>query len=164
MSKAKLADLLEGLQRQAKRPLPSVVGSIPTSSHRTAPRPVAALNSSRRFAKWKTFLRLRLDTPLVALCQRIWREIDADNCVGWAAQMSFYFVAALFPFFIFLAALVGFLPFSGFWHDFLVWTTHYLPGGARRLVLSEVLGLTQGRVSFSSLECWAPPGPLPRES
>ena len=151
MSKAKLADLLDGWRHQAGRPLSGLVGSVPTSSYHPAPREVAALDSSQRFARWKAFLGLRLDTPLVALCQRIWRETDADNCVGWAAQMSFYFVAALFPFFIFLAALVGFLPFSGFWHAFVVWTTHYLPRGARRLVLSEVLGLTQGRVSFLSI-------------
>ena len=109
----------------------------------------AALDSSLRFGK--AFLCLKRGTPVVALCKRVWREIDTDNCVGWAAQMPFYFVAALFPFFIFLAALVGFLPFSGFWHGFLVWTTHYLPRGARGLVLSEVLGLTQGRVSFLSI-------------
>ena len=87
----------------------------------------------------------------MALGRRISRKINADNCMGWAAQMSFYFVASLFPFFIFLAALVGFLPFSGVWHSFVIWTIHYLPQESRYLVLSEVMGLTQGRVSFLSI-------------
>jgi membrane protein len=152
VSNAKLAHLLAEWRHQAERPLPDVVGSDPPRSHRTAPRHAPTLDShTPRFARWKAFPRLRLDSRFVELCRRIWQEIDSDNCAGWAAQMSFYFVAALFPFFIFLAALVGFLPFSGFWHAFVAWTTHYLPRAARRFVMSEVLGLTQGRVSFLSI-------------
>jgi len=150
LSNAKLPDLLEEWRHRALKP--GLVGPVATSSHSPDPRHATASNAcTRQFAKYKEFLGPKLDTPFIALCRRIWREIDADNCLGWAAQMSFYFVAALFPFFIFLAALAGFLPFSGFWHGFLVWTTNYLPRGARRLVLSEVLGLTQGRVSFLSI-------------
>jgi len=88
--------------------------------------------------------------PYGELCRRVWREIDADNCTGWAAQMSYYFVAALFPFFIFLAALVGFLPFTGFWNEIVNWVVRYLPPDAQRWVLLAVLGLTRGRIPFLS--------------
>ena len=65
--------------------------------------------------------------------------------------MSYYFVAALFPFFIFLAALVGYLPLLGFWHNIVDWIVLYLPSGTQTWVLGAVLGLTQGRKSFLSL-------------
>ena len=37
-----------------------------------------------------------------ALAKRVWKEIDADNVPGLAAQTSYYFVLSLFPFLIFL--------------------------------------------------------------
>ncbi|MEJ2080653.1 MAG: hypothetical protein P8Y94_00420 [Acidobacteriota bacterium] len=47
------------------------------------------------------------------------REIDhhnyryyvLDDCWGMAAQLSFYFLQASFPFLIFLSALIGFIPY-----------------------------------------------------
>ena len=92
-----------------------------------------------------------VSVPIGELCRRVWREIDANNCTGWAAEMSYYFVAALFPFFIFLAALVGFLPFTGFWNGILDWVVRYLPPDAQKWVLLAVLGLTRGRIPFLSL-------------
>ena len=38
------------------------------------------------------------------LSKRVWKEIDVDNVPGLAAQTSYYFVLALFPFLIFVAA------------------------------------------------------------
>ena len=99
----------------------------------------------------KTPMRAALSIPIGELCRRVWREIDTNNCTGWAAEMSYYFVAALFPFFIFLAALVGFLPFTGFWNGILTWVVRYLPPDAQKWVLLAVLGLTRGRVPFLSL-------------
>ena len=32
------------------------------------------------------------------LSKRVWKEIDVDNVPGLAAQTSYYFVLALFPF------------------------------------------------------------------
>jgi len=100
---------------------------------------------------WKAALGARGGVSWGELCRRVWREIDADNCTGWAAEMSYYFVAALFPFFIFLAALVGFLPFTGFWNGIVNWVVRYLPPDAQKWVLLAVLGLTRGRVPFLSL-------------
>jgi membrane protein len=85
-----------------------------------------------------------------ALLRRIWNDINRDNCTGWAAEMSYYFVVALLPFFIFLAALVGFLPFTSFWDEIVNWVVRYLPPDAQKWVLLAVLGLTRGRVPFLS--------------
>ncbi|MBI4446559.1 MAG: YihY/virulence factor BrkB family protein [Acidobacteria bacterium] len=40
----------------------------------------------------------------------LWRKINQDDCWGRAAQASYYFLLAFFPFLIFLSALIGFLP------------------------------------------------------
>lgn len=84
------------------------------------------------------------------LARRVWKEIDVDNVPGLAAQTSYYFVLALFPFLIFLAALVGCLPFTGFWDNILTWITFNLPQESQHLILQTVTGLTRGRGSFLS--------------
>ena len=40
----------------------------------------------------------------------LWNEINDDDCWGMAAQLSYYFLMAFFPFLIFLSALIGFIP------------------------------------------------------
>jgi len=85
------------------------------------------------------------------LAKRIWEEMDADNVTGLAAQMSYYFVLALFPFLIFLAALVGSLPFTGLWDKVLKWIVLYLPAASQHVILDTVTGLTRGHSSFLSL-------------
>jgi membrane protein len=84
------------------------------------------------------------------LARRVWYEIDKDDVAGLAAQMSYWFVLALFPFLIFLAALVGTLPFTGLWDKLLVWITHYLPPASQRLIFQTVAALTDNRTGFLS--------------
>jgi len=88
---------------------------------------------------------------IIELAKRVWREIDVDNVPGLAAQASYYFVLALFPFLISLAALVGSLPFTGLWNEFLAWITHDLPPESRQFVLGTVTSLMRGRQSFLSI-------------
>jgi membrane protein len=85
------------------------------------------------------------------LAKRVWREMDADNLPGLAAQTSYYFILALFPFLIFLAALVGCLPFTGLWYRILTWITLNLPPESQHLILDTVASLTRGRASFLSI-------------
>ncbi|HLV00899.1 MAG TPA: YihY/virulence factor BrkB family protein [Acidobacteriota bacterium] len=40
----------------------------------------------------------------------LWNEINEDNCWGMAAQLSYYFLLAFFPFLLFLSALISFIP------------------------------------------------------
>jgi membrane protein len=85
------------------------------------------------------------------LARRVWKELNDDNVPGLAAQASYYFVLALFPFLISLAALVGCLPFTGLWPKILNWVTLNLPWEAQHLVLQTVVGLTRGHASYLSL-------------
>jgi membrane protein len=67
-----------------------------------------------------------------------------------AAQMSFYFVLSVFPFFIVLAALVGWLPSTNLWQSFAQWITDYLPAESRRAIFGIILGLSHDYTGFLS--------------
>src|SRR5919108_250380 len=44
------------------------------------------------------------------LGRRVMHEFQDDDCLGRAAQLAYYFLFALFPFFLFLTTLLGYLP------------------------------------------------------
>lgn len=61
---------------------------------------------------------MQLDLPAFryllkgALWSELWSRINKNNCWDMAAQLSFYFLLAFFPFILFLSALLGFIPFE----------------------------------------------------
>jgi membrane protein len=75
--------------------------------------------------------------------------------VDLAAQMSYYFSLSLFPFFIVLAAIVGWLPSTSLWHNLAQWISDYLPRDSRRMVFTTILSLTQTSTGFFSLRLFA---------
>jgi membrane protein len=83
--------------------------------------------------------------------QRIWARVLSDDCLDLAAQMSFYFVLSIFPFFLVVAAIVGWLPSTNLWHALVQWITDYLPQGSRHLLFSVILDLTNGYTRFLSV-------------
>src|SRR6516225_11916910 len=89
--------------------------------------------------------------PVKQLAKRVWKKVDADNVPGLSAQTSYYFVLAFFPFLIFLAALVGSLPFTGLWDETLAWITLNFPRESQKLILDTVSSLTHNRASFLSI-------------
>ena len=48
-----------------------------------------------------------------ALGKRVWSEIQEDNVFGRAAELSYYFLLALFPFLIFVTSIIGMVLGSG---------------------------------------------------
>jgi membrane protein len=83
--------------------------------------------------------------------RRIWNHIQEDDCFDLAAQMSFYFVLALFPFCLILAVVVGWLPSTTLWRSFATWMVAYLPADSRAVVFSTAVGLANGSSGFLSL-------------
>jgi membrane protein len=75
----------------------------------------------------------------------------ADDCLDLSAQMSFYFVLSLFPFFLVVAAIIGWLPSTALWQAFMHWVIDYLPMDSRVLVLSTILSLTRNYSSYLSI-------------
>ena len=47
------------------------------------------------------------------LGKRVWHEVQEDNVFGRAAELSYYFLLALFPFLIFLTSVIGLVLGSG---------------------------------------------------
>ena len=43
------------------------------------------------------------------LIVKVWNRLNSDDCADLAAQVSFYFVLSLFPFFLVLASILVFL-------------------------------------------------------
>src|SRR5439155_23758054 len=56
---------------------------------------------------------LRVPLSWTELARRTYREAVADNCLGLAAQLAYYFFLALFPALLFFVALISFIPVAG---------------------------------------------------
>ena len=55
----------------------------------------------------------RIPLSWTDLFKRTASEVQADNCLGLAAQLAYYFFLALFPALLFFVALVSFIPIAG---------------------------------------------------
>ena len=96
------------------------------------------------------------------LAKRVYTETTEDNILGFAAQLSYYFLLALFPALLFLTSLLGY--FVGADSELRSGLFHYLsailPGDASQLVAKTVNDVTSGsgggKVSFGILATlWA---------
>jgi membrane protein len=89
------------------------------------------------------------------LGRRVFREIQGDDCFGRAAQLAYYFLFALFPFFLFLTTLLGYLPIPNLLDRILEMLAPLLAGDALRLVQDNlhqlVTGERGGLLSFGIL-------------
>jgi membrane protein len=86
-----------------------------------------------------------------SLLKKVWADVQTDNCVDLAAEMSFYFILSIFPFLLMIASVVGWLPSTNVWHNFAEWTSQYLPRDSRAVFFHTVLGLTHSYSSFFSV-------------
>ena len=94
------------------------------------------------------------------LARRVWREVGEDEVTERAAALSYYFLFALFPMLLFLAALLGFLPIGGLQERLMAYVRDVLPPDAASTIertITEVLGVRRtGLVSVGLLvTLWA---------
>ena len=96
------------------------------------------------------------------LGKRVWKEINEDDVFGRAAQLSYYFLLALFPLLLFLMTLLGLFAEAGseLRKNLLGYLAEVMPGSATELVqktLDEVSGSAGGgKLSFGVLAAlWA---------
>jgi membrane protein len=86
------------------------------------------------------------------LARRVWRQMQEDDVTGYAAQLAYYFLFSLFPFFLFLTALLGYIPIPNLMDQIMDLLGQVLPGDALRLVQSNVKTLVSqqhgGLLSF----------------
>ncbi|MFY9557035.1 MAG: YihY/virulence factor BrkB family protein [Blastocatellia bacterium] len=81
------------------------------------------------------------------LAIKTWRESLDDNVLGAAAELSYYFLLALFPLLIFLTSIIGFLP--GVDNSLLRGLERALPPDAMKLVrdvLDDVVSNRSGGI------------------
>jgi membrane protein len=83
--------------------------------------------------------RLRVPIRWTALVKRTFEEVRADNCLGLAAELAFYFFLALFPALLFLVALVSFLPVEGLLDTITAALARVAPSEMLILVKDQVL-------------------------
>jgi membrane protein len=81
---------------------------------------------------------LKVPISWTELAKRTGREVLADDCLGLAAQLAFYFFLALFPALLFLAAVVSFIPIAGLLDT--------ITGHLARVAPSEVLSIIQDQI------------------
>lgn len=96
------------------------------------------------------------------LGKRVWREIDGDDVMGRAAQLSYYFLLSLFPLLLVCLTVIGLLaPEGSELRDALITRlTSVMPPSAKDLVVKTVdevaAGAGGGKVSLGLLGAlWA---------
>jgi membrane protein len=89
------------------------------------------------------------------LARRVYHEIVEDDCFGRAAQLAYYFLFALFPFFLVLTTLLGYLPVPNLMDRLMEMLAQMMPGDALQLVQDNVYELVTsqrgGLLSFGIL-------------
>ena len=88
---------------------------------------------------------LRIPIGWTDLAKRTAGEVMADNCLGLAAQLAYYFVLALFPALLFLVALVSFIPIVDLLDTIMSALARFAPGEALTLIQDQVLKIANGQ-------------------
>ena len=98
----------------------------------------------------------------VELGKRVYAEVMDDDVLGRSAQLSYYFLLALFPALLFLTSLLGYLAGENgeLRQELFNYLAAVLPGEASKLVSDTVSDVTQssggGKLSFGILATfWA---------
>jgi membrane protein len=65
-------------------------------------------------------------------------EVMADNCLGLAAQLAYYFFLALFPALLFLVAIISFMPVSGLLDAITAMLARVAPGEVLKIVQEQI--------------------------
>jgi membrane protein len=96
------------------------------------------------------------------LAKRVWSEIQEDNVFGRAAELSYYFLLALFPFLIFLTSVIGLVLGSGTGtrHMLFNYLARIMPPSAFQLIDATMVEVSTassgGKLSFGILAAlWA---------
>jgi membrane protein len=96
------------------------------------------------------------------LAKRVWHEIEEDKVFGRAAELSYYFLLALFPFLIFLTSVIGLVVGSGTGtrHMLFNYLARIMPPSAFQLIDSTMYEVSAassgGKLSFGLLAAlWA---------
>lgn len=82
--------------------------------------------------------------PWREIAKRVVAEINDDNCLGLAAQLSFYFLLGLFPALLFFVALLGYLPVENVLDELLLFLATVAPTEMVDLVRTQLDAVAGG--------------------
>jgi membrane protein len=86
---------------------------------------------------------LRVPIGWKDLARRTASEVIADNCLGLAAQLAYYFFLALFPALLFLVALISFIPVENLLDTITTTLARVAPSDVLTLIRDQVLKIAQ---------------------
>jgi membrane protein len=88
---------------------------------------------------------LRIPIGWGDLLRRTYAEVLADNCLGLAAQLAYYFFLALFPALLFLLAIVSFVPIENLMETITTTLARVAPSDVLNLIRDQVLKIAQDK-------------------
>jgi membrane protein len=77
----------------------------------------------------------------------VWARAEEDEILGRAAQLSYYFLLALFPLLLFLITLFGYMAGAGshLRHKLITYLGNVMPDSAFQLVVATIDQVTNAR-------------------
>ena len=87
----------------------------------------------------------RVPITWAEIFKRTAAEVLADDCLGLAAQLAYYFFLALFPALLFLVAMISFLPVSGLMDAITAMLARVAPGEVLSIVQEQVLKIANDK-------------------
>jgi membrane protein len=81
------------------------------------------------------------------LFKRTGAELLADNCLGLAAQLAYYFFLALFPALLFMVALISFLPFQNLMDALTTLLGRVAPGDVMSILTDQIAKIAEDKNS-----------------
>jgi membrane protein len=88
---------------------------------------------------------LRIPITWSDLLKRTWAEVQADNCLGLAAQLAYYFFLALFPALLFLVALASYFPIANLMDEITGMLARVAPYEALKLIQDQLIKISQDK-------------------
>jgi membrane protein len=89
-------------------------------------------------------LHFTLPLPWRQIAKRVFAEINDDNCMGLAAQLSFYFLLGLFPALLFFVALIAYLPIENVLDELLLSLATVAPAEMVELLRTQLDTIADG--------------------
>lgn len=90
------------------------------------------------------------EKQVLLILKRVVVRCYVNDALNSVAQVSFYFVLSMFPFFLLIAALLGWVPTSSGWQMFARWLAAYFPLRTQDTLLIIMSGLSRGYRGFFS--------------
>jgi len=88
---------------------------------------------------------LRVPLSWRELSKRTYSEVLADNCLGLAAQLAYYFFLALFPALLFVVALISFVPVEGLLDAITSMLARVAPFEMLKIVQDQILDIARNK-------------------